>query len=303
MVGLRDERLEHIMKTRTGSFSIGFRRGWSEWQKNLPPLLNWAKSNHFESLDVTGANPADIAAVKSAGLLLGSVDLLQLGDITHPDTVKRKEVIAANIAHVEQCTAAGAKVFFTIVGGDPGKKRSENYKIAVESFSPIAEAAANAGASIAVEGYPGGPPHYALLCTTPETYRAILRDIPRGMAINYDPSHLIRLGVDHLRFLKEFIPHVVHVHGKDTELFPEALYELGLYQGSAFSAGHGFGDHTWRYTLPGHGVARWTEICKALLAGGYRGVISIELEDENFNGTEAGEQAGLLRSMEFLSGA
>jgi sugar phosphate isomerase/epimerase len=291
------------MKTRTGSFPIGFRRGWTPWQKDLPALLGWAKTNHFEAFDLTGADVAGPNAVKSAGLLLGSVDLLQMGEITHADEGKRKDIIAANVAHVKTLAAAGAKVFFTIVGGDPAKKRGENYKVAVESFAPIAEAAANAGASIAVEGYPGGGPHYALLCTTPETCRAMLKDIPRGLAINYDPSHLIRLGVDHLRFLKEFIGHVVHVHGKDTELFPEAVYELGLYQPSAFAGGHGFGDHAWRYTLPGHGVARWTEIFKTLVSGGYRGVVSVELEDENFNGTEAGEQAGLLRSLEFLSGA
>jgi sugar phosphate isomerase/epimerase len=204
---------------------------------------------------------------------------------------------------VKELAAAGAKVFFTVVGGDPSKKRSENYKIAVDSFAPIAEAAAAAGASIAVEGYPGGSPHLALLCTTPETCRAFLKDLPRGLTINYDPSHLIRLGVDHVRFLKEFAGHVAHVHGKDTELFPEAVYELGLYQPSAFSAGHGFGEFAWRYTIPGHGVARWTEIFKTLAANDYRGLVSIELEDENFNGTEAGDKAGLVHSLEYLRGA
>ena len=35
----------------------------------------------------------------------------------------------------------------------------------------------------------------------------------------------------------------------------EAVYEYGLYQGIAFEKGHGFGEHVWRYTLPGHGQA------------------------------------------------
>lgn len=291
------------MPTRTGSFPIGFRRGWGQWQKDLAAALAWARENHFESYDLGLATSADITAVKASGLALGSVDLMHAGEITHPDEGKRRDVIAANVTYVKQCAAAGAKIFFTVVGGDPAKKRSENYKIAVESFSPVAEAAAAVGAAVAVEGYPGGPPHLALLCTTPETCRAILKHIPRGMAINYDPSHLIRLGVDHLRFLKEFAGHVVHVHGKDTELFPEAVYELGLYQPSAFSAGHGFGEYAWRYTIPGHGVARWTEILKTLSANQYRGLVSVELEDENFNGTEAGDKAGLINSLNFLTGA
>jgi len=291
------------MPTRTGSFSIGFRRGWGQWQKDLPSLCSWAKSNGFESLDLNVATGADIKAVIDAGLKLGSVDLIQMGEITHPDPGKRREVIAANVAYVKESAARGAKIFFTVVGGDPSKKRGENYRMAVESFAPIAEAAAEVGASVAVEGYPGGPPHFTLLCTTPETFRAFLKDLPKGIAINYDPSHLIRLGVDHIRFLKEFAGHVVHVHGKDTELFPEAVYELGLYQPSAFVAGHGFGEHIWRYTIPGHGVGRWTEIFKALDSAGYRGLVSVELEDENFNGSEEGEKAGLVNSLNFLRGA
>ena len=291
------------MPTRTGSFRIGFRRGWSSWQKDLPSLCGWAKAAGFDVIDLGRATAEDVRTVADAGLAVGSVDLLQLGDIAHPDVGKRRDVVAANVAYVAEAAALGAKIFFTIVAADPAKKRSENYRIAVEAFAPIAAAADQVGATLAVEGYPGGGPHLALLATTPETVRALLTDIPRGLALNYDPSHLIRLGVDHLRFLREFAKHVVHVHGKDTELFPEAAYELGLYQPSAFHAPHGFGEYAWRYALPGHGVARWTEAFKTLHAAGYTGAVSVELEDEHFNGTEAGEKDGLVLSLGYLRGA
>jgi sugar phosphate isomerase/epimerase len=289
--------------TRTGSFKIGFRRGWSDWQKNLPSLCAWAKSVGFESLDLNVITPEDASTVASAGLMLGTADLIQMGEITHPDEGKRKEIIAANVGYVKSAAALGVKTFFTVMGGDREKKRAENYRIAVEAFAPIAQAAADAGAVIAAEGYPGGPPHFTMLFTTPETVRALLKDIPRGLAINYDPSHLIRLGVDHIRFLKEFLPSVVHVHGKDTELFPEAMYEFGIYQPSAFKPAHPFGEQIWRYTLPGHGIARWTEIFAILHTVNYRGLVSIEMEDENFNTSEAGEKAGLQSAMAFLRSA
>jgi sugar phosphate isomerase/epimerase len=122
------------------------------------------------------------------------------------------------------------------------------------------------------------------------------------VALNYDPSHLIRLGVDHVRFLEEFLPHVVHVHAKDTEIIPEAVYEFGLYQGSAFRGPHQFGEQSWRYTVPGQGVARWATIFKILKEASYKGVVSIELEDENFNGSEEGEKAGFLASLGYLKG-
>ena len=41
------------------------------------------------------------------------------------------------------------------------------------------------------------------------------------MSANFDPSHLIRMGIDPLRFLEEFIDSVYHVHGKDTEILAE----------------------------------------------------------------------------------
>lgn len=288
------------MKTHTGDFPIGFRIGWSEWQKDLPAVASWAASQGFEALDLGKFTAADAALLTQHQLRLGSVDLLDFGKIAQPDAAARKQLADANGQYIRDSAAAGAKIFFTIVGGEKDRKRSENYRAAIEAFSPLAEAAASAGGSLAIEGYPGDAPHYALLCTSPETCRALLKDIPRGIGLNYDPSHLIRLGVDHLRFLREFVDRVVHVHAKDTELFPEAVYELGLYQPSAFAEPHGFGAHTWRYTLPGHGAARWREIFQILKDAGYRGIVSVELEDERFNGTTAGEKAGLTQSLQFL---
>ncbi|MDQ3439197.1 MAG: sugar phosphate isomerase/epimerase [Planctomycetota bacterium] len=288
------------MATRSG-FPIGFRRGWSDWQKNdLAPLVAWAKQAGFEVLDLTRATVQDIKMLTGAGLRLGSVDLLDFGNLMHVDAGKRKELVAQNVAYVKEMSAAGATSFFTVViPGDPAKKRSENYALMLETYAPIAEACANAGAALAVEGWPGGPPHFASLVCTPETVRSFIKDVGRGAGLNYDPSHLIRLGVDHVRFLKEFAPHVKHVHAKDTDVDAEALYEFGT-QPATFAKPHGFGEWTWRYTIPGHGVVRWNEIAAALKSAGYRGAISVELEDEHFNGTEAGEKAALVHSLNFL---
>ena len=44
-------------------------------------------------------------------------------------------------------------------------------------------------------------------------------------------------------------------------------------------------------------------VFEILRAAGYGGAVSVELEDERFNGTEAGERDGLLRSLQFLRNA
>ena len=123
------------------------------------------------------------------------------------------------------------------------------------------------------------------------------------MGVNYDPSHLIRMGIDPIRFLKEFVGRVYHVHGKDTELFADNLYEYGHEQPPTFAKEMGFGSMAWRYTIPGHGCTRWTEVFKILAAHNYKGVVSIELEDENFNTNEDGEKAGLTHGLNFLRSA
>ena len=289
------------MATRTGNFPIGFRRAGVEWQKDLSALAKWSKQAGFDVIDFThNASADDFATLRSAGLSHGSVDLLDFPQIMSTDAGKRKAVLEANLKFIRDAAAQGARAFFTvIIPGDPAAKRADNYKLAVECYAPLAHACADAGASLAIEGWPGGFPYLASLCCSPETVRAFIRDIGRGVGLNYDPSHLIRLQVDHIRFLKEFGEHVKHVHAKDTDVDEEALYEFGTPAGT-FATPHRWGEWTWRYTLPGHGLARWGEIFNVLQSASYRGAISVELEDENFNGSEEGEKRALEYSLAFL---
>jgi sugar phosphate isomerase/epimerase len=289
------------MATRTGSFPIGFRRAGAEWQKDLSKLAKWSKQAGFDVIDLTSrATAEEIKTLKDNGLSAGSIDLLDFGQLMQNDAGKRKELIDANVQYVKQCAAGGAKAFFTcMIPGDPSRKRVENYRLAVVVFAPIAHAAAEGGGAIAVEGWPGGAPQLANICCTPETVRQFIKDVGRGAGINYDPSHLIRLRVDPIRFLKEFANSVVHVHAKDNDVSEDALYEFGTQPGT-FAKSHRWGEWTWRYTIPGHGLHRWGETFQVLKDSGYRGAVSVELEDENFNGSEAGEKLALETSIAFL---
>jgi sugar phosphate isomerase/epimerase len=137
-------------------------------------------------------------------------------------------------------------------------------------------------------------------------------DAERGagaLKLNYDPSHLARLGVDPLRFLSEFGSHVRHAHGKDTAFDANRLYETGNLgaslpgdvPGSAARNALGFGEGWWRYCIPGDGVVSWADVAAGLSQYGFEGVISVELEDGRYNGTWEGEQTGLRRSREHLA--
>ncbi len=291
------------MPTRTGQFSIGFRRNNSPWQADLPALLQWAEQSGFQAIDLTQSTPAEVRAVIASGLRLGTVDLLEMGKLLVADPAQRRQRIDRNIAYLREMSEAGATTFFTVLLPDDfAMKRSDAYALAVETIGPLADAAAALNVRIAIEGWPGPAPTYPALFCTPETVRALIRDTnPKSIGINYDPSHLIRLGVDPARFLREFLPGVFHVHAKDTAHFPDAIYELGLYQDSAFTSPHKFGQHAWRYTLPGQGVAPWPELFSILNESSYAGPVSIELEDENFHGSPESEKLGLALAREFLA--
>jgi sugar phosphate isomerase/epimerase len=285
------------MKTRTGEFSIGFRRGWSDWQKDLPGAINWAVANGLELIDLGRDGDTASKQVIDAGLRVGSVDLAEWSDMISGNSEKRNNAVAKNTDYINACAALGVRNFFLVMlPENPNLPRSENFAYMVESFSKLVPVLEANRAHLVIEG-PGA------LCCTPEGYRKLFEEIPSyGMGINYDPSHLIRMGIDHRRFLHEFGDRVFHVHGKDTELFSEQQYEYGTEQPPTFGKPVAFGGMHWRYTIPGHGIASWTGIMGILLANQYEGAICIELEDVNFNGTLEGEQFGILQGAQFLEG-
>ena len=123
---------------------------------------------------------------------------------------------------------------------------------------------------------------------------------PLALGINFDPSHAVRMGIDPVRMLWEFAPHVVHVHAKDTRVLDDGLYEHGNLQQATFATPSKFGAYWWRYTVPGKGEIPWSQLFVALTDSGYAGRISIELEDEEVEGEDA-EREALIAARDFLA--
>lgn len=287
------------MRTRTGGYPIGFRRGGGEWQADLGELAKWAVANDLEVIDLRKDAPESGQLAIDAGLRIGTVDLANNKGMISADKAKRAAAVAENAEYVKNCAKYGSvNHFLTMLPEDPSLPRAENFGYMVESFSELAPVLEQYNARIAIEGWPGP----GALCCTPEGYRAFFREVPSpAMGINYDPSHLIRMDIDHLRFLREFVGRVYHVHGKDTELLIEDYYEYGREQPATFATPKPFSGMTWRYTIPGHGVARWTEIFTILKANGYGGCVSIELEDRNFHRELDAEREGIVQGARFLT--
>ncbi|MCB0185472.1 MAG: sugar phosphate isomerase/epimerase, partial [Caldilineaceae bacterium] len=138
--------------------------------------------------------------------------------------------------------------FGVMMPEDPSLPRAETFGYMVESWRELAKVMEANNARYVIEGWPGP----GALCCTPETYRAFFEAVPSpAMGVNYDPSHLLRMGINPVRFLKEFVGRVYHVHGKDTEILADNVYEYGTEQPATFVKAKPFGGYAWRYTIPG----------------------------------------------------
>ena len=287
-----------MFSTRTGNFPIGVRRGWSDWQKELPAFLGWANDCGLSVVDL-GRNLDDLRKARGAGFSVGSVDLLEWQKLLSSDEQARKSGVEANASFIKEACQGGATNFFCVMlPEDPKRERRDNFDSMVSSLRELAPVLEEAGGRLVIEGYPGE----GALCCTPESYRATFEAVPSlCIGINYDPSHLLRMGIDPIRFLKEFAPRVGHVHGKDCEVLADDLYEYGWEQPATFKKSPAFGASAWRYTIPGQGQTNWGEVFRILQTSGYNGAVSIELEDRDYNGTQDGEKAGFLAGAQFLS--
>ena len=288
------------MRTRTGGFPIGFRRGGWDWAQDLGSLIAWTKEQGLSVIDVGRDGDETVAPVRKAGLLVGSADLLEWQGMISADKGERQEAIAKNAAYVRACAKTGPVNFFVVMRPqDESLPKADNFRYMVEGYGELMPVLEESGSKLAIEGWPAP----GALCCTPETYRAFFKEMGSMAAgINYDPSHLIRQGIDPIRFVREFGDRVVHMHGKDTEVLTEGLYEYGTEQPATFVPRIRWGAFSWRYTIPGQGCMRWGEAFRILVEKGYAGCISIELEDASFgDGTEA-QQMGIIQGSLFLRG-
>ena len=284
------------MKTRTGNFPIGFISGGLG--RDAQDVIAWAKENELEVID--GIPPDQVKEAQEAGLRIGTLGLQGTRELLSADQAKRKAAVGACAEYIRANAALGPLDYMVVMMPEnSGLSRAENFGYMVESYSELVPVLEESDARISIEGWPGP----GALCCTPEALRALFKEIPsKAMGINFDASHLIRMGIDHVRFLREFVNRVVHMHGKDAELLTDNYYEFGIEQPPTFAKPVRYGGMHWRYTIPVHGIVHGVEVFRLLESAGYSGGVSIELEDANFTNTPEERKLGILQGARFLTG-
>ncbi|AQZ66283.1 sugar phosphate isomerase [[Actinomadura] parvosata subsp. kistnae] len=271
-------------------------------ESDLTDIARWAATQGFEALEVAGwPSPDDRNHIRvdrfdsaecervrriftETGLTLSSIAYYE--NNLHPTAGKEVN------AHVRRCidaaAALGCPTVGTFVGRDPGLPVKENLDRATDVFGPLVEYARQHGVDIVIEncvmkswhpdGYPGN------LAYSPELWEWMFS---LGLKLNYDPSHLVALGIDPVAALTPYVDNIAHVQAKDTQLLPGQIDRYGFY-------GPISGEKGWyRFRVPGLGQVDWTRVIDALYEGGYDGVVSVEHEDAVWSGSTERVQTGL----------
>ncbi|NGP46143.1 sugar phosphate isomerase/epimerase [Bacillaceae bacterium SIJ1] len=287
------------------NFDIGMRLSPHIGELGIEKTAEWAASVGIDVLDLPDLNADIRASLDKAGVRPGSIDgkyLLGSSPFLARDEKAIEKALVELDKDFKRFNENGAQVIFMcLMPPDANQSRKESFEAFQASFPEVVRLAEKHDVYLAMEGYPGPAPTYPTLGCTPETMRAMFEAVPsEHFGLNYDPSHLVRLGIDYLRVLEEFKERIVYCHGKDTELLPEETYLHG-HLPATFGPSYDFSEGSWRYTIPGEGSIAWDRVAVRLEKAGYTGPISIELEDHRYWGTLEKEMQGIKKSRDHLA--
>jgi sugar phosphate isomerase/epimerase len=150
--------------------------------------------------------------------------------------------------------------------------------------------AASHGVRIAIEM------HHGQAVYNTRTFLRLRAAAGPSVGVNLDPSHLFPQGMDPLVVLKALgRDGVFYVHAKDSKINPQLAALNGVMDRRILVDPVAELSWAYRTTGYGHGEEWWRDFVSNLQMIGYKGVLSIEHEDELM-----GMQEGILKSFEFL---
>jgi sugar phosphate isomerase/epimerase len=263
------------------------------------PGRDWEASH----LDVEHFGDADARRVSELldehGLTLSAVAYYE--NNLHADPAVRE----ATHVHLRACIDAAERLdcglVGTFVGRDVTATVEDNLRLAERVLPPLVQYAADRGVRLVVENCPMEGWH-------PDGYPANLAYSPQlwdwmaqlGLFLNFDPSHLVWLGIDPVAVVTPYVERILHVQAKDVEVHPVHRNRFGVFGNAVDRGSTPWESGWWRYRIPGLGDVDWTTLLTTLSAAGYDGVVSVEHEDPVWSGTVDQVHHGLVLARETL---
>jgi sugar phosphate isomerase/epimerase len=217
------------------------------------------------------------------------------------DEARRDEVHEQLRRCVDAAAMLDCGLVGTFVGRDVSRSVRDNVALAEKALPPLVEHASDKGVRLVIENcpmegwHPDGYP--ANLAYSPELWDWLLG---LGLYLNFDPSHLVWLGIDPVAAVRPYVDKVLHVQAKDVQVDVGKRTRFGVF-GRALDRSDPWQSGWWRYRIPGLGDVDWRRLVDVLYEGGYDGFISVEHEDPVWSGTVERVQQGLVIAERTLS--
>jgi sugar phosphate isomerase/epimerase len=263
------------------------------------PGRDWEASH----LDVESFGDADSRRVGELfaehGLGLSAIAYYE--NNLHYDAATREATHQHLRACIDAAQKLGCGLVGTFVGRDVTLTVDDNLRLAEKILPPLVRYAADRGVRLVVENCPMEGWH-------PDGYPANLAYSPQlwdwmaelGLYLNFDPSHLVWLGIDPVAVAATYAERILHVQAKDVEIDPAGRNRLGVFGNAVRRDRSPWDSGWWRYRIPGRGQVDWTALITTLSASGYDGVVSVEHEDPVWSGSAGKVRHGLVLARETL---
>ncbi|MDR3259941.1 MAG: sugar phosphate isomerase/epimerase [Fusobacteriaceae bacterium] len=286
--------------------------------------IEWAHQIGFEALEVScwpkdndrdySGSDIDVVNLDEAYALrlnehLGknNIEITTLGYYDNNldnDLDKRKKYNNHLLKVIDAASLLRIKNVGTFIGRDMTLSIEDNFPLMEKVFTPILEYAKAKNINIIIENCSMPGWHRSgwagTISYSPELWDEMFARLPfDNFGLNYDPSHLLWLGVDYIQALKDYKNKIFAVHAKDTEIFPEKLKYYSIL-GKQLRREHCWDFGFWRHRMPGKGNIDWDKFIGALKEIGYDDELVIEHEDLEYQDTLELVKEGLDLGYKFL---
>ena len=244
--------------------------------ENAASTIRQIAPHGFESFQIT------------FGEQIGGIDVAQLArDVREAlDATGNTAVISAIGIYgnplINDATASGWRPLIEaardfgcdVVGGFTGRLPDEPIAASLprfsEVFTPLAQAAEDHGVRIAFENCAMGGNWQRgdwNIAHSPAAWQRMFDAVPSdALGLEWEPCHQLVQLIDPLPQLREWLPKVFHVHGKDASVLWDVVHKSGI----------GGPDEFAYHRTPGFGDTNWTDLISMLRIGGFGGAIDIE---------------------------
>jgi sugar phosphate isomerase/epimerase len=269
----------------------------------LEEVVDFARDAGFDAIEIdVGGHIKSAEAVADAVSLARSRNLFvssvtYFGNQLDADRAKRGELRARTAEFAQAIGEAGVPVFVIFPGRDDAATEEGNYDDFADYVKGLIAATSKSGLVFAIENWPG--PNDNFVGTTPKGWQELFSRIEdRRFGLEFDPSHLIRIGVDPYTALEAVRDRIAILHAKDTAIDPAVQQAVG-YHGKGW----------WQYKLPGKGLLDWKRFLRQARSYGFDDTLSIEHEDaaygwprKDLEARKEGERLGLAYLRDVLAG-